>query len=175
MSILCGASDRAMPRADAGGAIFPRATGSNLEGREFDLPGDFEGRLNMVMVAFKREQQADVDTWLSLAKTLAARHPGLSYYELPVIYRTNALVRWFIDGGMRRGIPDPAARRSTVTLYLDKEEFRSALGIPHEDAIHVFLILPGGRVIWRAEGVLTDRDAMEVERIVSAHLGGEVK
>lgn len=145
--------------------MFPRVTGSNLEGREFVLPEGFEGRLNLVFVAFKREQQSDVDTWLPLARALAARYTGFRYYELPTIYRANAMVRWFIDNGMRRGIPDPEARRSTITLYLDKDQFRSALGIPDENTIHVFLVRPDGRVIWRTEGALSDAAAREVEKV----------
>ena len=43
---------------------FPRVEGSNLEGKRFALPSDFEAEYNVVIVAFRREQQADVDSWL---------------------------------------------------------------------------------------------------------------
>lgn len=145
---------------DESTAVFPHVQGSNLEGRKFNLPEDFEGELDLVFVAFQREQQTLVDSWLPLVKTLVARYEGLRYYELPTIYRANSLVRWFINNGMRSGIPDQHARESTITLYIDKEPFRAALGIPDEQAIHVLLIDAAGRVIWRT----TDAHAAEKEK-----------
>ena len=43
---------------------FPVVQGKNLEGRSFHLPHDFEGDMNIVVVAFQRHQQAAVDTWM---------------------------------------------------------------------------------------------------------------
>jgi hypothetical protein len=41
---------------------------------------------------------------------------------------------------MRAGIPDQTARERTVTLYLEKEAFKSALDISDENYIYLFLI-----------------------------------
>jgi hypothetical protein len=169
-SLLSHPSHAATPTSEDAGTFFPHAEGSNLDGREFNLPQDFEGELNLVFIAFQREQQTLVDTWVPLAKTLANRHPGLRYYELPTIYRANGLVRWFINSGMRRGIHDPTARETTITLYLDKQRFRSALGIPHENTIYVLLVGADGRVIWRTEGAMTGETAKAVEELVSSEL-----
>ena len=45
-------------------AHFPIVKASNLEKRELSLPADFEGERNLLLVAFEREQQKNVDTWL---------------------------------------------------------------------------------------------------------------
>jgi hypothetical protein len=73
-------------------------------------------------------------------------------YELPVLSLAYRLARPFIDGGMRAAIPDPAVRRRTITLYLDKVAFRAALGVPDEDRIHVRLVDRAGATHWRAYG-----------------------
>ena len=114
---------------------FPRVEGSNLEGRRFSLPNDFEGELNIAIVAFRREQQDDVDTWVPFLKSIAAKHAGLKAYELPTLNRTYRMVRGFIDGGMARGIPEKATRETTITLYIDKAPFKQALSITAEDRI----------------------------------------
>ena len=57
--------------------------------------------------------------------------------------------------GTLTGIPDPVARERTITLYLDKDEFRQALQLPHEDHIYVLLLDHQGQVLWRAEGAFT--------------------
>ena len=126
--------------------VFPEVTGKNLEGREFELPGDFEGDVNLVLVAFRREQQSMVDAWMPAAEALAESLANLRYYELPVIGRGYTLFRSFIDGGMRAGIADGRARERTITLYLDKAAFREALGITSEDTIYALVLGADGRV-----------------------------
>ncbi len=131
---------------------FPRITGTNLKRQKFNLPNDFEGDLNLILVAFQREQQLMVNTWLPTADLLESIHPRLRFYELPTISRMNPIARWFISTGMRSGIKDPKSRQRTITLYLDKEALRKALDIPDEESIYIFLLDRDGRVVWRSEG-----------------------
>lgn len=135
--------------------VFPEVSGKNLEGREFRLPRDFGGRANLILIAFRREQQQLVDTWMPAASALADSFPGLRYYELPTIGRGYALFRSFIDGGMRSGISDGAARERTITLYIDKADFRRSLGIESESTIWVLVVDRRGRVVHMTEGAHT--------------------
>lgn len=143
--------------------MFPRVRGANLKGRPFTLPEDFEGDRNLVLIAFRREQQVEIDTWIPVAKRLAYEHKDLRYYELPTISRSVPLALWWLDGAMRAGIPDPAAREATITLYLDKGLFRQALRLPNEDTIYALLVDRAGKVLWRAEGAATDEKARELQ------------
>jgi hypothetical protein len=131
---------------------FPTVVGTNLEGLTVHLPDQFSGRLNLLLIAFRQVQQADVDTWMPYAEALEARRPDVRAYELPVLSAAYRLARPFIDGGMRAAIPDPAVRRRTITLYLDKAAFRAALGVDGEDQIHVRLVDRSGTTHWRTEG-----------------------
>lgn len=131
---------------------FPAVEGRSLAGRSMHLPADFDGDLNLAVVAFKRHQQDDVDTWMPQLRALAAQQPGLHVYELPTLSGGYRIMRSFIDGGMRRGIPDSAVRAATVTLYIDKRPFKAALRIAGEDSIQLFLVERGGRIRWRAAG-----------------------
>jgi hypothetical protein len=135
---------------------FPQLQASNLEKRLLNLPGDFEGSRNLLLVAFQRGQQAQVDTWLREMKRFEEVDPGFRYYELPTIQSPNRLLRWIIDTGMRRGIPDSKARARTITLYIDKAPFLKALGMTDEKHIYCFLVDRTGRVLWRTEGVFEE-------------------
>ncbi len=148
---------------------FPSVTGSNLQRKKLDLPEGFEGKLNLVLIAFQQWQQSQVDTWIPIARQLEEAHPALRYYELPTIQRLNALARTFINEGMRAGIPDPVARERTITLYVDKDAFKQALQLPREDDIYVLLLDREGRVLWRAEGILTQEKG---ESLAAAVQGG---
>jgi len=145
---------------------FPPVTARNLEERSFQLPGDLEGTLNVVLVGFAQEQQADMDTWLPKLRALAAAVPALRVYEMPVAPRSAAVMRWMIDGGMRRNIPDRAAREATITLYVDKAAFRTSLGLPDESRIYVLLVDRAGTVRWRAAGPYTAAGFAALERAV---------
>jgi hypothetical protein len=138
------------------GFRFPVLKATNLEKRSLSLPQDFAGSHNLLLIAFQRRQQKDVDTWLVQMKQFEAIDPALRYYELPVIARLNPLTRWFIENGMRGGIQSSRQRERTITLYVDKGPFRAALGIPDEDHIYNLLIDRDGNILWRAEGTFDD-------------------
>jgi len=134
---------------------FPTVTGSNLQRKTLSLPRDFQGELNLVLIAFQQWQQTQVDTWIPFVRQLEEANSKVRYYELPTIQHRNALARTLINEGMRAGIPDPVARERTITLYLDKIAFREALQLPSEDEIYVLLLDRKGRVLWRTEGAFT--------------------
>jgi len=136
--------------------LFPTVSGSNLERRPLILPADLEGSPNLVVLAFWQRHQALVDTWMPLAKDLEEQHPGLVVYELPVIQTRSRLSRWFIDSGMRSGIPDRRARERTITLYLDKPPFLEALDITDDGTIYAMVLERTGHILWRATGPLVE-------------------
>ena len=94
--------------------IFPQVIGQNLNGKTFNLPKDFQGPASFVFVAFKREQQAQVDSWKTFVTDACARYPAVGEYEVPTLPRGISLFRGFIDGGMRSGIRDTATRAVTI-------------------------------------------------------------
>ncbi|MDR3747630.1 MAG: hypothetical protein P4M04_05705 [Acidobacteriota bacterium] len=67
----------------------------------------------------------------------------------------NPLTRWFIDSGMRRGIPDPNARARTITLYIDKKPFEQALQLPTEKTVYALLVDRSGKVLWLGASMST--------------------
>lgn len=131
---------------------FPRVTGSNLERRRFTLPGDLEGDFNLLFLAFWQRHQSLVDSWMPLANLLQEQRNDLVAYELPVIQSRSRLSQWFIDGGMRAGIPDRRIREHTITLYVDKPPFLDSLDIPDDHTIQVLVVDRSGRVVWRTAG-----------------------
>jgi len=151
---------------------FPRVEGSNLEGRRFVLPADFEGELNLVFVAFKREQQADVDSWLPFVKDRKLGERGVRVYELPTLNRSYRLMRRMIDGGMARGIPERATREATITLYIDKGPFKRALQIASEDRIVAVVVNKAGAVLWRVDGAFSELSGARLMEFLDARRAG---
>ena len=150
---------------------FPTVQGANLEHREFTLPADFEGERNLVLIAFQRDQQENVETWTPFVQRLLEKYPHLRFYELPTIKRANPVFRWWVDSGMRSGIHDRQQREQTITLFLDKEEFRQQLGLPHEHTIYALLVDRAGNILWRTDGLFTEEKGRDLERVLSGSQG----
>jgi hypothetical protein len=141
------------------GLKFPDVSGSNLLRQKVTLPGDFQGELNLVFIAFQQWHQAWINSWLPCARQLEDSYPGLKYFETPVIHKMSILSKTFINEGMRAGIPNQDSREKTITLYLDKTSFRQSLGIPHEETIWVYLLDCQGNVVWRVDGPFSTEKA----------------
>ena len=163
----------AQPSAPDSSPVFPTVSGENLSGRAMTLPRDFGGRANLVFVAFEREHQEVVDTWLPHAARLAASRPGLRYYELPTIKRRFAVMSPVIARGMRSGVTDRAARDATITLYTNVDDLRAALGLPDARSIYALLLDAGGVVRWRARGPYDDPQGAALAAAVDRLLAGD--
>ena len=134
---------------------FPQLIARNLEGEKIEIPQSFHGDFNLVLVAFKRWHQSLVNQWVSLAQFHQENRKILDIYELPTLDSSYKLAKFWIDGGMRLGIPDKTIRKHTITLYLNKREFDKKLGIKNEDTIQVLVLDNDGAILWREEGKLT--------------------
>ncbi len=153
---------------------FPNVQGSNLSGKHYRLPRDFEGEYNVVIIPFQRHQQDNVDTWGPFLENLAGKHSAVRYYELPTIQNYGRLQQFFIDSGMRGGIPDPRVRARTITLYLDVAAFNAALNLPTIDDIYILLLNRNGDVLWRTHGDYTEEKGEELAARLEEVLAGPV-
>jgi len=132
--------------------IFPTVSGTNLLRQKLSLPQDFEGNFNLLFIPFQQWQQSEVDSWIALARELEAQYTGLVFYELPTIQLRNPLFKMFINEGMRAGIPNPKTRERTITIYLDKTDFRAALDMPDEEHIYLLVVDRLGNELFRTRG-----------------------
>ena len=108
-----------------------------------------------------------MNTWLDAAREMAAGHANVEYYELPTINSAWGLVHNWIDGGMRSGIPDIAARDRTITLYTDTAKLRELAGIDSPEQIWVGLVDREGRVHWSAWGRATEDSLRSLRQAVA--------
>ncbi|HWK17406.1 MAG TPA: SRPBCC family protein [Solirubrobacteraceae bacterium] len=146
-------------------ARLPALLGRSLDGREYDLPQDLGHTRSFVVVAFRREQQALVDEWLPWLLELEASRSDLAVYELPVLSSAYGPVRWFIDGGMARGVAEASARARTITVYADVDRVVGDLGLTGTDTIAVLLIERSGGVL---ASVLGGFDEHKAQALASA-------
>lgn len=131
---------------------FPTLSARTLNEEPLVLPVDLPGARTLLLIAFKQEQQFDVDTWID---GLALRSASIPWLELPVVPNYGAIFRWYLDNAMRSGIRELSARGRVVTIYTDTAAFRANLAMPSDDRIYALVVTRSGRIIERAEGRYT--------------------
>jgi hypothetical protein len=148
---------------------IPAMTGIDLLGEDRPIPDSFKGELNIVTFAFEREQQANVDTWIPSAEALVDEIDGLDFYEIPLIYEMNPVMRGWVNNGMRSGIPGERARERTITVYTDRDEFLNMMDMTTE-TIYTLLVNREGSILWREEGDMTDEKLASLKQAIADNL-----
>jgi hypothetical protein len=149
---------------------FPRLTSYSLDKTKLNLPGDFAGQVNLLLISFRPEQQKQIDSWMPVADGLQHIHSGFHWYQLPVSSRENFIFRWWDNSSMRSDDTDPATWPWIVPLYVDKNSFRRSLRIPTEQRVTVLLVNQLGEVLWRSDGPMTPEKRDSLKALVAAAL-----
>ncbi len=163
-------------RAGDGSSLrFPSVAGRTLLGVDLNLPADLPGDRTLVVVAFQRHQQSQVDLWI--VRAIKAGVPAtprgqtqpmpLAVVEVPALSASWRPVRRFIDGGMTAGIGDPDVLARTITVYTDVGALRGSLDIPNDDDVWAFVVCRDGSILAQAHG---DADDISWENVAAALL-----
>ena len=145
---------------------LPDIRAADLNKKKIHWPADLAAERTLLLVAFERKQQKDIDTWVNGMKLKAPGAPA--WYEVPMIKNPGGLVRSFIDGGMRRGIPAPADRARVVTVYGDKKAMLKQMAISDESMVHALVVARDGRIIIHVPGRFSEAGAQQLEAALSA-------
>jgi hypothetical protein len=137
--------------------ILPPIKAATLNKQPISWPAGLPAARTILMIAFDRKQQSQIDGWVVGLQLKAANAP--SWFEVPLIKNPGRLVRTFIDSGMRRGIPITADRAHVVTVYGDKKRLMAAMGISNEAVIHIIVVERSGRIVQRASGAFNPASA----------------
>jgi hypothetical protein len=161
----CIGSGQNSPSAVSEAKQFPIMTGIDLLGDDRAVPDSFQGTYNIVTVAFQREQQEQVNTWIEYATPLIKDNDTIRYYELPIIYEMSAMKRFWVNNGMRAGIPDADARERTITVYTERDTLINKMNWD-KDKITTYILDNNGNILWRKDGVFDEKYKQEIEKIV---------
>lgn len=162
----CIGSGKVSDVVSSGEGYFPLVTGIDLMGKGRKIPDSLKGKYHILAVAFKREQQEDVNSWINVMPNIIDSHADIAFYEIPLIYPIKAPYRFWINNGMRRGVPGDEARDRTITVYTDRSKFLSLMRM---DIEHIYLVLIDhkGKILWQTSGVATDHTIDELKKVLN--------
>lgn len=149
--------------------VFPSVSAYSLDKERANLPQDFAGKTNLLLISFETEQQKQIETWLPTALAIQHSNFDFRFYRLPVSNRENFVFRWWELSSMRSDETDPETWHWIVPLYIDKQAFRRALQIPDERQIVLLLADKQGRILWRTTGPMTPEKRATLFAAVPAH------
>lgn len=140
---------------------IPEVTGKDLNGKPWKAPGDFPADRTIVILGYEQEQQAAIDTWTD---GMGLSQPGnrLPWIEMPVIDEPGMVMRWIIDTGMQRGIPDKDVRSHVWTVYTDRKSFLKSCRIDSVNVIHVVVVARDGSIVAMESGRYTEEAAARI-------------
>ncbi|MFM8185820.1 MAG: hypothetical protein ACKN9I_02705 [Alphaproteobacteria bacterium] len=144
---------------------FPKLTGIDLNGNKKLLPESFVGNLNIVAIGFEREHQEAINTWISVADEIIEKNPEIKFYEVPLIYELSTFSRAWVNNGMRFGIQNEIARKRTITVYTNRDEFFNIMQMKG-DRIYVAITTNEGDVLWLAEGIATKEKTESLQKFI---------
>ncbi len=151
------------------GTRFPEVTSKSLAGNLLTLPDCAEGKITLVSIAFVRNAQEQIDSWIRPFEHEFGGDGRFTVYELPMISQGWKVLSWMIDSGMKGGIP-VEKHDNVITFYGDYSDYQETLEMEDTQLAYVFLLDRGGIIRWRGQGYATpeaEKELIEAARALS--------
>ena len=140
-----------MERNDVEGMAFPILVAETLDGKQFQTPDPERETSHIILIAFKRGVQPQIDKWLSALSGPVAARQDVEMYEVPMLAGAWRLMSGIIDGGMRSGIPQEK-HSSVATFYGDIKRYQDILDMDQTDQCYLYVIDPQGIIRFASSG-----------------------
>ena len=144
---------------------FPVITTEDLNFREVTLPQDFPGEMTVVLIAYKRNQQLEINDWIFELELEKEGAPA--WVELPVVSSAARAIKSVVDNGMRSGITSDEMRAKTITVY-GRRAINEAIGVSGTSDVQVLVVERDGTILAQASGKVDEAKA----DIIRDALGG---
>jgi hypothetical protein len=142
---------------------LPAVEAFDLAGEARRFPSGLPTEMTLVIAAFDRAQQSIADRLFDQIAKAGAPQQGIATIETPVIQDPGRVARFFIDNGMKAGIPDAAKRKVVVTLYVQSlDAWLTETGLGTKSSVHLMAITRSGRIVRSARAeTLADVEAVK--------------
>jgi len=144
---------------------FPTIEAETLSQKKIVFPDVTEGKYALILIAFKRQTQGQVDSWLDPFIEEYGDNKQVTFYEIPMISNNWKWMSSWIDSGMRSGVPD-YKHDHVATYYGPLSEYFEYFNINDKRLCYVFLLDESGNIIWRNQDTATRDSYIELSQIV---------
>lgn len=138
---------------------FPNAKGESRDKKSVPLPREFQGELNLILVAFSPDQALQFASWQKSTQSLRSSYRGLRLYELLVLDQKDAKKQTSDQGG--------SGTANLLTVFTDRKRFRNSLKIDSDGTTIALLVNSKNRVVWRSSGEATPEKGAELQKFIA--------
>jgi hypothetical protein len=155
------------------GDIFPQIKGELLSSKKITLPNHCKGKVSVLIVAFKRGTQPQIDTWTKPLLREFSMNKDFRFIEIPMISGFYSFMSNYINNGMRKGIVRPM-HKNVMTYYGPLSDYFKMFDVENNKLCYLFLLDRDGTIhymnkgesneaalqslIEKTKGLLADRD-----------------
>ena len=149
---------------------FPAIEAETLSGEKITFPDVTKGKYAFILIAFKRQTQGEVDSWLDPFIKEFGKHKSVTFYEIPMISKNWKWMSGWIDAGMRAGVPK-SKHDHVATYYGPLSKYFSYFNVKDPGTVYVFLLDKEGKIIYNTSGPADDYKFSELRKIVKQRTG----
>jgi len=151
--------------SDLLGKPFPPLTGIALSGDTVRFPDVGKGQVAVLTVAFIQDGQDKIDSWVTPLEAYLTQTEGVVYYEVPLMPRYNAGIRYAANSGMRSGIPTEK-HPNVVCYYGDQLPYFKAFGTQTTAEAYFIVLDRDGIVRFIQEGFAEEADRKRAQQVI---------
>lgn len=148
---------------------FPTIKAETLSQEKVVFPDITENKYALILIAFKRQTQGQVDSWLDPFIKEFGENKQVTFYEIPMISNNWKWMSQWIDSGMRSGVPK-YKHNHVATYYGPLSSYFEYFEIKNSKLCYSFLLDKTGHIIWKNQGAATKETFNELRDLVKMKL-----
>lgn len=133
------------------GDMFPTVEGELLSSKKISLPDHCKGKVSLLIVAFKRGTQSQIDTWTKPIMKEFSMYDEFRFIEIPMISNFYSWMSNYIDNGMRRSTVSNM-HKNVMTYYGPLRDYYKYFGVEDKTLCYVFLLDQHGKIHFIEKG-----------------------
>uniref|UniRef100_A0A0G4FRK8 Thioredoxin-like fold domain-containing protein n=1 Tax=Chromera velia CCMP2878 TaxID=1169474 RepID=A0A0G4FRK8_9ALVE len=134
---------------------FPKYHAKSLTGTKLVVPEELAGRVNFILLGFKKGHNKMMDKWWNFAKGLHVRmhekygdKDTLQYYKIILKARRARLIAWYHFWRYRSFCLDDDMEARTLFIFSHRETFIDSMALPDCQRPYVMIIRRNGEIDW---------------------------
>lgn len=151
---------------------FPRIEAKTLSGKKIVFPDAAKGNYAFMLIAFKRQTQGEVDSWLDPFIKEFGNRDSVTFYEIPMISNNWKWMSGWIDAGMRAGVPG-SKHDHVATYYGPLKKYFDYFQVDDPGTVYVYLLDKKGNIIFHTSGPADDYQFRKLRTLLNKSTGGK--
>ena len=141
-------------RAVTAAAVMPALPAESLSGTQLSVPMDLPNVPCLLVVGFSKASRSQTEDWSRRLESMVASD-SLATYSVSVIEDVPRLLRSFVIGGIRSGIPERLYDRFLV-VSKQSLDWKAMTAYTEPDIAYLVLMNSRHEIVWHTMGPVTD-------------------